>query len=72
MNINNLVKMANQIGQYFETQSDREAALNDIAHHLSHFWDPRMRQQLMLHIEQSTDNGLSDILKEALLKHKII
>ncbi len=40
-----LVRMANQIASFFQTQSgiDQEA---EIAAHISAFWDPRMRAQL--------------------------
>jgi hypothetical protein len=44
MHIDNLVKMANQIGTFFEAMPDRDEALGDIASHLKRFWEPRMRR----------------------------
>ena len=41
-----LVKMANQIAQFFESQSGPEAA-SDTAEHLRKFWDPRMREAIV-------------------------
>lgn len=66
MNIDRLIKMANQIGTFFETIPDREQALQEIANHLEKFWDPRMRQQLLQHLETTTDSGLTTIVLESL------
>jgi formate dehydrogenase subunit delta len=45
-----LVYMANQIGTFFVTQSD-EQAIPGIADHLQKFWDPRMRAQILAHLD---------------------
>ena len=47
MNRDNLIKMANQIGAFFEAMPDREQAIKDIASHLLRTWDPRMRTELL-------------------------
>ena len=47
MDIHRLVKMANEIGAFFETAEDRNQAIASIAAHLRNFWDPRMRAQLI-------------------------
>lgn len=47
MDSDNLVRMANRIGDFFEAQPDREEALAGIASHIRKFWEPRMRQQLL-------------------------
>ena len=44
MNIEHLVKMANQIGSFFSTMPDRDQAIADLASHLKRFWEPRMRK----------------------------
>ena len=44
----NLVRMANQIGQFFKTQGVDTAAAG-IADHIEKFWDPRMRQLIRAH-----------------------
>ena len=40
--LDNLIKMANQIGDFFETMRDRNKSLEEIAGHLKRSWDPRM------------------------------
>jgi formate dehydrogenase subunit delta len=45
-----LVYMANQIGKFFVTQGE-EQAVPGIADHLQKFWDPRMRAQILKHLD---------------------
>lgn len=70
MNNENLVRMANQIGDFFEAMPDRQQALEDIAHHVRKFWEPRMRRQILDHLDQHGGEGLSDILLAALARHR--
>jgi formate dehydrogenase subunit delta len=49
MQIERLVYMANQIGAFFAAQGE-EAAITGIADHLRKFWDPRMRAQIVTHL----------------------
>ena len=70
MSTNNLVKMANQIGAFFETMQDREKALNDIAMHVRRFWDPRMRRALLEHVEQEGGSDLQPMVLEAIKRHQ--
>ena len=51
MQIERLVYMANQIGKFFAAQGD-EAAVAGVADHLKKFWDPRMRTQILAHLDQ--------------------
>ena len=43
-----LVRMANQIATFFESQPG--AAADAVAAHINDFWEPRMRAQLLAHI----------------------
>ena len=45
-----LVYMANQIGKFFVSQGE-EQAVPGIADHLKKFWDPRMRAQILKHLD---------------------
>jgi formate dehydrogenase subunit delta len=45
-----LVYMANQIGKFFVSQG-AEQAVPGIADHLKKFWDPRMRAQILKHLD---------------------
>ena len=47
MNSDHLIRMANQIGVFFESMPDRPEALEGIATHLKKFWDPRMRKDFL-------------------------
>lgn len=64
MDVERLVAMANDIGNYFASEPDREAGINGIANHLVKFWDPRMRTQIIAHLADG-GAGLSDISKAA-------
>lgn len=70
MNTESLVRMANQIGDFFEAMPDRAQALTDIATHVRKFWEPRMRRQILEHLDQQGGEGLSDIVSQALMEHR--
>ena len=70
MDTQKLITMANQIGQFFEAMPDRPQALEDIARHVGNFWEPRMRAQLLAHLDQSQGAGLSVIVHEAFTMHR--
>ncbi len=48
--LHKLVYMANQIGKFFVSQGD-EQAVPGIVDHLKKFWDPRMRAQILAHLD---------------------
>ncbi len=66
MEIYRLVKMANEIGAFFESAVDRADAVKSIGTHLRNFWEPRMRVQL-IEYARNGDGELMDIVKEAVL-----
>lgn len=72
MNIENLVTMANQIGAYYETLPDRAQALHDIAEHIRKFWEPRMRRELLVFVDQSDQDTLplTSIVSLAIQQHR--
>lgn len=47
MSTDNLIKMANQIGQYFAGEPDWEQGVKGVQQHLQSFWTPAMRIDLM-------------------------
>ncbi|MGE0799881.1 MAG: formate dehydrogenase subunit delta [Lautropia sp.] len=51
MSVDQLIKMANQIGRFFEAMPDRDAALLGAAQHLRNFWAPRMRRELLGYLD---------------------
>lgn len=66
MNPAKLIKMANQIGAFFEAMPNREQAVKDIAAHIQRNWEPRMRSALLQHISSGGDAELSPMVREAL------
>ena len=70
MDAHKLVKMANQIASYFESEPDRAAALESIAGHLKRFWDPRMRRELLRWQDEHHGEGLRDSVRDAIATHR--
>jgi len=64
MNIDLLIKMANEIGEFFKGATGEQAA-RDVASHLTRFWDPRMRAQMLKYYEERAGAGLSEVAKRA-------
>ena len=69
MNIDHLITMANQIGDFFKSYPDQEKAKEDIANHLTKFWAPPMRTQIKAYVEKEAGNGLELIVIDAIKKH---
>ena len=63
-----LVRMANQIATFFETQPGDDRA-ERTAQHLADFWDPRMRHEI-LRLAEAPDSGLSPLARAAVLRLK--
>lgn len=70
MDIHNLLHMANRIGQFFESMSDQAEASKEIATHLRKFWEPRMRRELLAHLDAHDGEGLLPIVKQAVIAHR--
>jgi len=65
VDIRKLVKMANEIGAFFEADPDRTAAIEGIAGHLTRFWEPRMRRELLAHVQETGGTDLKPVVLEA-------
>ena len=70
MDTDNLVRMANRIGQFFAAMPDRAEALQGIAQHIQRFWERRMRAALLTHLDAGHGEGLDPIVLEALRLHR--
>lgn len=70
MDVNNLVHMADRIGEFFAAMPDREEAKEGIAQHLRKFWEPRMRRLLLEHIDGQRAPALSPLVREAVLEQR--
>jgi formate dehydrogenase subunit delta len=62
-----LVRMANDIGNFFRAEPNREDAIDGIANHINRFWTPRMREKLLARVRQGA-TGLDELPRAALLK----
>ncbi len=67
MNIDLLIKMANEIGNFFAGADvkDPQAAARDVASHIRRYWEPRMRAQMLKYYEERAGAGLTDLAKNA-------
>ncbi|AIY40220.1 NAD-dependent formate dehydrogenase delta subunit [Collimonas arenae] len=69
MNLEHLVKMANQIGSFFDTMPDRPQAMTDLVTHLKRSWEPRMRRELLAYVDEQGGAELMPIVLEAIHLH---
>lgn len=64
-----MVLMANQIATFFKTQPGEDQAQR-VADHLNDFWEPRMRRQLIAHVDAG-GTGLEPLVLEAMAKVRV-
>jgi formate dehydrogenase subunit delta len=67
MHIEKLIKMANDISDFFNSESDKELAAEGVKNHIKRSWDPRMRQQIIAYCQQD-GKALSPLAQKAILK----
>jgi formate dehydrogenase subunit delta len=68
MSIEHLVRMANDIADYFRSESDRGLAVAGVSNHMKKFWDPRMRRQILAHWHEHGGEGLSELAQAAVVR----
>jgi len=66
----NLIQMANRIGQFFESMPDHAEALAGAAEHIRKFWEPRMRAQFLQQLDAEAGQALRPFMREAVLAHR--
>ena len=69
MEVERLVKMANDIGSFFESDKDTERGAKGIADHIRMFWPPRMRREILAHLDAGNGSGLNPLVLDALRTH---
>ena len=73
MNGDHLIRMANQIGVFFESMPDRKEAQEGLATHLKKFWDPRMRRAFLQLVDDETANPqISAMVRAAVQEHRAL
>jgi formate dehydrogenase subunit delta len=60
-----LVQMANDIGNFFRAEPQREEAIAGIVNHISRYWTRRMRENLIERLRHG-EQGLDELPREAL------
>ena len=61
-----LVKMANEIAAFFESEPDHAVAVDGVAQHVKRFWEPRMRRAIYAWLDEQGGAGLRPLALEAL------
>ncbi len=64
MKIERLIKMANDIGDFFNAESNKEIAAEGITKHILRSWDPRMRRDIIAYCQQD-GSALSELARKA-------
>jgi formate dehydrogenase subunit delta len=59
-----IVQMANDSGNFFRAEPDRQAALAGISNHINKFWTRRMRQKLLEYVQHG-GNELDELPRAA-------
>lgn len=72
MHTDSLIRMANQIGTFFEAMPDRAEALEGVAQHIRKFWEPRMRRALLAHVDEAGTAELNAMVAEAISRHRAV
>ena len=62
-----LVKMANDIADYFRSEPQRELAVEGIANHIARYWEPRMRKEIVAYLATG-GSGLDPLARDAVVR----
>jgi formate dehydrogenase subunit delta len=64
VDIERLVAMANDIANFFDSEPDKKLAAEGVRFHISRYWEPRMRREILAHLETG-GAGLSPTARDA-------
>jgi|TARA_R110000851_G_scaffold278768_1_gene431941 formate dehydrogenase subunit delta len=75
VNIDQLIHLANRIGDFFDAMPDRAEGIEGVTNHIEKFWEPRMRQQILDFLAENpqgrtTESELNPITLEALTQDR--
>jgi formate dehydrogenase subunit delta len=65
MNAERLVEMINDIAAFFAADPNHETAVEGVVDHLRKFWDPRMRDAIIEHLQHTGGEGLVPLALDA-------
>ena len=69
MQTETLIKMANQVGDFFSADPNQAQAQLDIAQHLNRFWTKDMRNQIAAYVKTNQGAGLHSQVISAIAAH---
>jgi formate dehydrogenase subunit delta len=69
MDIQRLISMANQIGDFYESYPDQSHAQKDIADHINKFWALSMRKQIAQYVTEQAGAGMHLQVQNAIKAH---
>jgi formate dehydrogenase subunit delta len=67
MKTERLIKMINDISDFFNAESDKEVAAEGVKNHVLRAWEPRMREAI-IDYNQKDGGDLSELAKAAVGK----
>ncbi|PPC91699.1 MAG: formate dehydrogenase [Methylobacter sp.] len=67
MNTDRLIQMANDIADFFDSETDKMLAVENVKNHLTKFWDPRMRKSIIAYC-QTDGSELHALVRDAVKK----
>jgi formate dehydrogenase subunit delta len=62
-----LVKMANQIGDFFKSYPEA-TAIEGVREHIAKFWNRKMRDEFFAYLDTQGDQALQPVVAEAVKK----
>jgi len=62
-----LVKMANQIGDFFQSYPE-DVGVDGISDHIAKFWNRKMRNELFAYLDITAEPGLMPLVAKAIAK----
>jgi formate dehydrogenase subunit delta len=72
MNHEHLIRMANQIGDFFSSQPDESEAMEGCANHIARSWERRMRHELAAILKTAEGDQVQPFVRTALTKHGVL
>jgi formate dehydrogenase subunit delta len=69
MDIQRLISMANQIGDFYESYPNQSHAQKDIAEHINKFWALSMREQIAQYVTEQGGVGMHAQVQNAIKAH---
>jgi formate dehydrogenase subunit delta len=69
MDIQRLISMANQIGDFYESYPNQSHAQKDIAEHINKFWALSMRTQIAHYVTAEGGAGIHTQVQSAIKAH---